>query len=298
MKKMVQGVLVVLAALAVVTVAQAVVLYDTVDVSRDWKGQQSKLYARLRFMVQDQAQPGQSSIDQPLYLDLSLRLAAEAPLRTGEVETFRVSGRIVTGGTGSFHQIYVVVEPAVAYYDYETISGYVSASGGMSTAYASGKLVHKGHVRTGAAPAVGDPKVAYTTPAQPLTLSFADLAYDECGAVPTAYQFTFKKSTLFTTPPLVAKGEFPYVAGERQSVTIEKDGPFTQGAEAWFQDGSTYWVLIRFKRTGTEPYTDEFGAPFIARFTWKNGRAADLEVLPSVPTRDEVREQAFDRLHR
>jgi len=274
--------------------AQRVTLYDTTECRRDWKKNQMALDAQLRFFVE-----GANGANDPLYVNFRIRLKTEAPPRCGEVETFTVQGQVTTGGTGSFHYVRISIEPTVAYYKYPTIGGTVSVA--STYGYASGEMTHEGRVVVGAPSTVEDASVHYTTPAAPFVLQWRDFAFDECGQAPTAYQFAVYRQRLFASSKLVAKGVVDHVAGDTQTVSVEQNGPYTEGADEWFKDGSTYVVTLRTKRTGTEWYADDFGNAFIGRFTWKNNQA-DREVLaPCKPTagdgRSGVRERVFERLH-
>ena len=93
-------------------------------------------------------------------------------------------------------------------------------------------------------------------------------------------------------PRVEARGEW--------CVEAAWDGPFAQGSEVWFEEGNDYVVTLRVKRSGTEWYSEDFGAPFLGRFTWKHGEARDLQLLPLEPDQlrnESARGQAFESLH-
>ena len=273
--------------------AERVTLYDWTECQRDWKANQNTMRAQLRFFVD-----GENGINEQLYVNLKLKLKDEAPLRFGEVETFRITGQILTGGSGSVHHVRVTVEPKVAYYKYETIGGTVTV---VSTyGYADGVIGHDGRIEVGAPATVKDAEAKYTTPDEPFTLLWNDFGFADCNEAPTEYKVSIYRQQLFSSPKLVAKGIVGHQDGDLQKFKVSQGGEHTSEGEVWFENGKTYVVYVRYKRLGTQWYSDDFGAPFIGRFVWKNGDGrmklqACQDVLSDKAA--TVRQRVFERLY-
>lgn len=238
-----------------------------------------------------------TSTEDVVYVYVTLRITDEAALRLGEHESWIVEGRIYEGhGSNPSHRVWIGVTPETSYHDYPSLSGTVWANGSFT--YANATFGHDGRVENGAPPALDDAGVDYTSIDEPVTLHFRDYAFDDNGAAPTSYKFGFFRKVFFGNAKQVAVGEFDHVDGETQSVTVEDGDAFSADGEEWFREGKTYYVVVRFRRTGSEHYSDEYGPRFLGQFTW-NGSETVLEPLVAMDEEGlgPVERDLFQRLH-
>jgi len=270
--------------------------WDQQTVSRSWKDQSTYLSTTLRVDLPSSGTGYQA----PTTINVNLRIPSDAKLRLGEIERFKVEARVRSGKAG-YQRIEVTFTPETYYYRYWRDTQWVNVYGkdgtdGKGYEWCNFYVNHSGRVKTGAPATVEKVKVDFTTPAEPFTMQWQDFGFAENGSAPTSYKVVIFRSSLFSTK-LVAKGVVERVDGDVQSIVIEKNGPFTQGADEWFQTGQKYWVFILVKRTGTEFYSDEFGAAFEGAFTYK---AQDKTVVegPSGAAQRMHRQNRFDDLYR
>ena len=238
-----------------------------------------------------------TSTEDVVFVYVTLKITEEAALRRGEHESWVVDGRIYEGqGSNPSHRVWVRVTPEVSFHDYPSVSGTVWAH--TTVTHATARFGHDGRVAIGAPATLADAAVDYTTLDEPVTLRFQDYAFEDNGAAATSYKFGFFRKTLFGNAKKVAVGEFAHVDGETQAVSVVEGDGYSADGEEWFQQGRSYYVVVRFRRTGTEHYTDEYGPRFLGEFTW-NGSETVLEPLADLDEEDlgPVERDLFQRLH-
>lgn len=263
-------------------------------VTRDWENPDHSLTARLSL--------GSGTSSHWVYVNLNI--GKEAALRLGEVESFRVKADFneSAGGGGT---IQVTVEPDVVYHSYPAYQWRTTyVSGGTSTSWVYFNFGHNGRIKVGAPPSVKGASVDYTTPENPLKLSFSDFAFAENGSAATQYKFSIWRRGFLGNDKLVARGIVDRTGEGVQAVEVAENGPYREGAEEWFQNGKSYGVYVRVKRTGTEWYADEFGDAFYGTFTWKNKgtvrclKACSIEEIRRIEMEAEAGQQrSFETLY-
>ena len=240
--------------------------FDSKTVSRSWLNPSTYLTTSLRLDLPSDG----SSYTPPLNLNVNLRISPSADLRLGEVEKFKIEARMRRSEKANYHRVEVTFQPDTYYHRYwrDTQTFNVYAKSGKAMEWVNFYVQHTGRIKTGAPATFEKVTVDFTNPSEPFGMTWKDFGFEENGAAATTYKFAIFRAT-WTSTKLVAKGEVARQDGETQSVTIEQNGPYTQGADEWFKVGQKYWVFLLLKREGTEWYTDNYGAAFDGAFTYK-----------------------------
>ena len=241
--------------------------FDDTTVTRSWKNPSTYLNADLRVDLPNDG----GGYTPPLNLNVRIRISPSADLRLGEVERFKIEARVRRSEKADYHRVEVTFQPETYYHRYwrdtQVINVYAK-KGEKAYEWVNFYVHHSGRIKTGAPATYENVKVDFTNPSAPFGITWKDFGFEENGSAPTTYKFAIFRATWFSTK-LVAKGEVQRQDGEQQAVTIEQDGPYTQEADEWFEVGQKYWVFLLLKREGTQWYSDNYGAAFEGRFTYK-----------------------------
>ena len=227
------------------------------------------------------------------FINVAIHIDTPAPLRKGEVETFKLVGA-ATGNPQS-PDLLIGIESSNVFHHY----GQAVDTLGPNASSAQLRLTHTGRVPNTAPGTFNNVVVDFTTPAEPFKFSFFDFALIDNQDSTTTYEFEIKRSRWFGADKLVAKGEINQPEhGGLSSVEITEGCPYTEGAEEYFQAGRKYYILLRLKRNESPYYTDEYSEDMKFKFVFKDSYVGDLE--PSLANTEKAKDQQkrFGHLHK
>ena len=124
-RSIVSALLALLCLFSLAEAARAIIIFDQKTMGR--VDGQSTLGARLRFMVEDEG-----GFTRFLYVNVRYRILGTVPLEPGQSESFRVTGQVITGGTGYVHHVLVRIRPLSTHYTYPTKSKTIVVVGPMN----------------------------------------------------------------------------------------------------------------------------------------------------------------------
>ena len=227
------------------------------------------------------------------FINVAIYIDTPAPLRKGEVETFKLVGA-ATGNPQS-PNVLIGIESSSVFHHY----GQAVDTIGPSAGSAQLRLTHTGRVPNTPPATFNNVVVDFTTPAEPFKFSFFDFALVDNQEGTTTYEFVIKRSRWFGADKLVAKGEISQPEhGGLSSVAITEGCPYTEGADEYFEAGRKYYILLRLKRAENSYYTDEFSEETKFTFVFKDSYVGPLD--PSLATTEKAKDKQkrFGHLHK
>ena len=266
-------------------------------VKRSWKetgsGPISTVLAVMIPILESDADGNPVTTIETRFINVAIYLDTPAPLRKGEIETFKLAGA-ATGNPQS-PDLLIAIESDRVYHHYGQAVDTIGSSAGSAELH----LTHTGRIPSTPPAAFNNVVVDFTTPAEPFKFKFFDFALVDNMEATSSYEFVIKRSRWFGSDKLVAKGEIAQPEhGGLSAVEITEGCPFTDGADEYFQSGRKYYILLRVKRSESQFYTDEFSEEMKFPFVFKDSYVGDLDPDLASTNKGQGQQKTFNRLHK